>query len=360
MANIEYTVAITPEHTLVVNSDPVPYPGHIEEGDSENLLIWALDLVAEQHDRDEGSTLGLWLDDQREGGYGKNTVKKLAPGQNVTIDALRQRAGFTYTPPADTEEEQQEEPAPAEPVWEDEGDEPETSPASAPSPDAPPESEQEEEQETRKSRKKAKAEKSEKKPREKRAKKEKGKAKKSKEKPPKKGADEEGSEDDSEPKKNPVAAFFSPKPKEEDEKKVKRKPAPKSWIPLNRNRPEQEIDEETDKPKVNKWLTRRNIAIGIVAAILLTFLVFRVAGAGDEPYAAVCIDDRTMARQADNTLCEEDVSDYFRWWYVPEGEYVPPVGGVAITGNGSTNEPSSENAAITYGFESDGGVFGGD
>lgn len=290
MPDIEYSITVTPDHGLVVNDTPVPYPSHIDDGDSEGALSWALDSVADQHNSNEGSTMSLRIEDQREGGYGVKSITSLPPGQNVDLEALRERAGFVWAPPpppavveATPAVDEPSLPPRSQATWVEEvfSEEPipEATPAPAPAP-AP-------------------------------------------------------------------ASASRPVPSA---------PAKDTSTPLKRDRPEPEVDDDDENGPGISRRTKILVALAVIVVLALAVLA-RMFSGGGESYAAVCLDDRTMVRQQTLTPCEEDTDPYYTWWYVPEGEYVPPVGGFALTGKGNTRAPANEDATITYGFADDGGVF---
>lgn len=91
-----YFVKITDDHRLLVNDRELT-PGGIASGDSEALLAWALDRVAQAH-MGSGGSMTLNVFDYREGGYGSQNVV-LQPGTVVGIEDLREASQHVYTPP---------------------------------------------------------------------------------------------------------------------------------------------------------------------------------------------------------------------------------------------------------------------
>lgn len=399
---IEYSITITEDHRLLVNDAPVSTPA-IREGDSEALLSWALGIVAQKHD-EIGGALILTVRDKRDGGYAGG-VARLPEGRNVLLADLRAREDRTYTPPAHhtlapepevVTEPLASDPAPSTDALPDDIEEttprvrrrdfrqtgpiategmtleeppqdtPEaSSPAASPVPSSPTGTAQDEYQEpTAGDNHPVEMQTA----------------------PPlvehPEHVAEMPVEVPSEPESAPVintapqpsAPLPAPTPNvawedqpvprlpipERSTSLVEEKPEPRQSnpIPYARNRPQaEEIEGKVVDPKRRR---RNRIILGVVGAVVVGAIgAAWFANQGKTAYVAVCVDERTMARQATDTACDAETasSPYYRWWYTPEGSQVPAVGDFAQEDQGTVNAPSRKDATISYGYEEDGGVF---
>lgn len=385
---IEYSVTITADHRLLVNDAPVGNPA-IRDGDSEALLSWALVTIAQKHD-EIGGSLFLTVRDNRDGGY-EGGVVRLPEGRNVLLADLRAREGrtFSYSAPARpaSEPEEAEEPRlmhrPPAPALPDDLDETiptrrrlrETGPvpvvgadehpvdashtggvpadevaasaeptASTPEPEAPPGAVQSDATHAE---------------------------------TPDTVHPAPEREPDPAPYVAPPAPVDEPRERAETpwaDRVVAQVPFPEptpvlvaesmpddplvQTITYTRDRPkEDEIEARIADPKRRK---RNRIILGAVAGVVVLLIgVVWFANQGKTAYAAVCVDERTMARQASDTACEPgaDSSPYYRWWYVPAGSRVPAVGDIAQEDQGTVNAPSRKDATVSYGYAESGGVF---
>lgn len=105
------------------------------------------------------------------------------------------------------------------------------------------------------------------------------------------------------------------------------------------------------------WSTRRrsaSVTIG-VTAVLVTTLTGCSASAEEEEYdyAAVCADQQTQQRVADDDDCDDRGS--YGWYYIPVGTVAPAIG-QGVSG-GSFDPPSSNQAVCLGGVPDDGGTI---
>jgi hypothetical protein len=96
------------------------------------------------------------------------------------------------------------------------------------------------------------------------------------------------------------------------------------------------------------WSTRRrsaSVTIG-VTAVLVTTLIGCSASAEEEEYdyAAVCADQQTQQRVADDDDCDDRGS--YGWYYIPVGTVAPAIG---QTASGGAFNPAPDDEAVCYG-----------
>lgn len=365
---IEYSITITGDHRLLVNDASVSSPT-IADGDSEELLSWALSIVAQKHD-EIGGTLVLTVRDKRDGGYAGGVVR-LPEGRNVLLGELQQREGHVYaqasrpvpevvaddldtTTPRRRRNARQTGPIAVEPEVTDAPQEATSEPVVVPAQaveaqlpaytqDAPVGEEHLDEAPV------AQPDVAEATPA-------------SVETPE---TDHEQSApapliQESEDWADHVVPVFPTQTSERPEPVVERKQESSltTPIPYARNRPQADVIEGK---RIDLKRRRRNRIILAGAAVVVVGVIGAawLVSQGKTAYAAVCIDERTMARQATDTACEPEAgsSPYYRWWFTPEGNQVPAVGDFAQAGQGTINTPARGDATISYGYEEDGGVF---
>jgi hypothetical protein len=101
---------------------------------------------------------------------------------------------------------------------------------------------------------------------------------------------------------------------------------------------------------------RRSTSVSLgVAAVLAATLTGCSASAGEEEYdyAAVCADQQTQQRVADDEDCDDRGS--YGWYYIPVGTVAPAIG-QRVSG-GSFDPPPSAQAVCLGGVPDDGGTI---
>ena len=101
-------------------------------------------------------------------------------------------------------------------------------------------------------------------------------------------------------------------------------------------------------------IRRRSTSVSLgVAAVLAATLTgcSASAGEGEYDYAAVCADQQTQQRVADDDDCDDRGS--YAWYYIPVGSQAPAVGD-RVSG-GSFAAPPSDEAVCWGGAPSEGG-----
>lgn len=128
------------------------------------------------------------------------------------------------------------------------------------------------------------------------------------------------------------------------------------WFEVEATVPRLELPVKPDRPQ-RTGRRRWPWVVGVMVAALIGLVVARAAG-WIEPQVAqvagVCVDTRTMVRQADS-LCGPDASSRYALVFYTTGQQVPPVGGLAS--GGSLDAPPKE-ATIDLEFPVDGGLVG--
>jgi hypothetical protein len=82
------------------------------------------------------------------------------------------------------------------------------------------------------------------------------------------------------------------------------------------------------------------VVLGALATLVAATLVSGCQDNEDPDYAQVCLDERTRKRIEDER-CDDSTTGGTRWFYVPRGTVVPPVGDDVDTSRGSFTRPSS-------------------
>lgn len=129
-------------------------------------------------------------------------------------------------------------------------------------------------------------------------------------------------------------------------------------VTYKRNRPELgEGEAKKIEPKTKKVRSKPMIAALIVVSLIAAFFIVQfVQSRSDNSYAATCIDERTMVRQASDKGCKNAEASYYRWWYTPSGSEVPAVNQTVSQAQGTRIRP--EEATIQEGFAPEGGLYG--
>lgn len=129
-------------------------------------------------------------------------------------------------------------------------------------------------------------------------------------------------------------------------------------VTYKRNRPELgEGEAKKIEPKPKKERSKPMIAALIAVSLIAAFFIVQfVQSRSGNSYAATCIDERTMVRQASDNGCKNAEASYYRWWYTPNGSEVPAVNQTVSQAQGTRIRP--EEATIKEGFAPEGGLYG--
>lgn len=124
-----------------------------------------------------------------------------------------------------------------------------------------------------------------------------------------------------------------------------------------RPRPELGEDEARKIVKPKKERSKPLIAALVAVSLLAAFFGFQyIQTRAENSYAATCIDERTMVRQASDDGCKFEEATYYRWWYTPKGSEVPAVNQTVSQAEGTRIKP--ENAQVREGYAPEGGLYG--
>lgn len=104
--------------------------------------------------------------------------------------------------------------------------------------------------------------------------------------------------------------------------------------------------------RVKRW--RAVAVVAVIIAVVLAVALVKKVNQGKPSFTAICVDQRTTVRVAQDELCKSEAAHY-RWWYVAHGDKVPPVTGAVDQHSGGFDKPTS-GARITYGFTAKGGT----
>lgn len=309
-----YNVTLTSDHRLLVNEQE-PTPQGIAPGDSEALLTWALRKVTAFHQQGEGDTI-VQVEDEREGGYGTLTVT-LEEGNAVAIEDLREAVGHSF----DSASVQPSFAPPAATVIETPKKQPKNTSA-------------------------------------RNSKRQSGKA----ERPRRKirGSRRGGPRDTSSEAKDERtgATAVKTKGKRGSRSSAEGRRPEASWVKFDPVVPGPKSSVKTGSQGRSKGSlsTGKRVVVGAGVALAALVGVRAVQGGGSDSYVAVCVDNRTMVRQAADSNCKTNPTpSYYRWFYIPSGKTVPIVEATVDANMGSTMAPPN-SATIEYGFDRDGGT----